>query len=299
MLGNLSAPQACPLCDETPVAVEQEHLLCHVGCKVCGQFDIDLLLAHHLPNDPDLREQRYMLSGYTRERSEFGQPIALNEEAIKSILSSGELPKTPIEKAERLLSYCGRKASSPGHPVNTQEPYDRSIAYAKDWMEFAFYREYLGVQGLLEHKAIVTIKGWERLRQLSQQRADTRICFVAMKFDQSLDEVYENGIRRAVIDGRYDPLRIDKHEHINKIDDEIIAGIRRSKFMVADFTGHRGGVYFEAGFALGLGIPVIWTCRKDDLGSTHFDTRQFNHIDWTAPEDLYERLIQRISAVIT
>ena len=39
--------------------------------------------------------------------------------------------------------------------------------------------------------------------------------------------------------------------------------IRKSKFLIADFTGQRGGVYYEAGFAYGLGLPVIWTCRKD------------------------------------
>ena len=42
----------------------------------------------------------------------------------------------------------------------------------------------------------------------------------------------------------------------NKIDDEIVAEIRRSKFIIADFShgsdGARGGVYFEAGFAHGL-----------------------------------------------
>ena len=35
--------------------------------------------------------------------------------------------------------------------------------------------------------------------------------------------------------------------------DRIIAQIRASKFVVADFTRNRGGVYYEAGFALGLG----------------------------------------------
>ena len=49
---------------------------------------------------------------------------------------------------------------------------------------------------------------------------------------------------------------------------------------MADFTGHRGGVYFEAGFALGLGLQVIWTVRKDALEGSHFDTRQFNFIQW-------------------
>jgi hypothetical protein len=32
--------------------------------------------------------------------------------------------------------------------------------------------------------------------------------------------------------------------------------------MVADATGARPSVYFEAGFADGLGIPVIWCCNK-------------------------------------
>jgi hypothetical protein len=42
--------------------------------------------------------------------------------------------------------------------------------------------------------------------------------------------------------------------------------------LVADFTGQRGGVYWEAGFAQGLGIPVIRTCKSDELWKLHFDT---------------------------
>ena len=33
-----------------------------------------------------------------------------------------------------------------------------------------------------------------------------------------------------------------------------MAEIRRSRFVVADYTGQVNGVYFEAGFALGLGL---------------------------------------------
>ncbi len=87
-------------------------------------------------------------------------------------------------------------------------------------------------------------------------------------------------------------------EHINKIDDEIVSQIRKSKFLVADFTGHRGGVYFEAGFAMGLGLPVFWTCLKDDLANLHFDIRQYNCIDWIDTADLAKRLKRRIEAII-
>src|SRR6266699_3836254 len=97
-------------------------------------------------------------------------------------------------------------------------------------------------------------------------------------------------------------LRVDQKEHINKIDDEIIAEIRRSRFVVADFTSRegepRGGVYFEAGFAYGIAIPVIWMCRSNLIGSVQFDTRQFNHITWDDPANLYMKLRNRIGAVI-
>jgi len=87
-------------------------------------------------------------------------------------------------------------------------------------------------------------------------------------------------------------------EHINRIDDEIIAHIKAASFVVADFTGHRGGVYFEAGFALGLDLPVIWCCRKDHLAELHFDIRQYNCIDWETPDELSMRLQNRIEATI-
>ena len=60
----------------------------------------------------------------------------------------------------------------------------------------------------------------------------------------------------------------------------------------------RGGVYFEAGFALGLGLQVIWVCRQDQVELMHFDTRQYNHIAWSDPDDLYKRLKNRIVALL-
>lgn len=68
--------------------------------------------------------------------------------------------------------------------------------------------------------------------------------------------------------------------------------------LIADFTKQRGGVYFEAGFAMGLGIPVIWSCRSDDINNLHFDTRQYNHIVWNDYSDLRTKLVNRIKATV-
>ena len=132
-----------------------------------------------------------------------------------------------------------------------------------------------------------------------------------MWFDDSLIEAWEKGFEPAITDAGYKPVRIDQIEHIDRIDDRIIAEIRRSRFVVADFThrifddnyppeacGARGGVYYEAGYAHGLGIDVIFTCRNDLIDLVHFDTQQYNHIVWEAPDDLRAALTTRIAAVI-
>lgn len=150
-------------------------------------------------------------------------------------------------------------------------------------LEYLFQQKWL--QGVSDDvgniNCTVTVAGY---RQLTEQAAnlDARQAFVAMWFDDSIDEVYDNGIRPAIEAAGYEPLRIDLKPDADNIDDEIMAEIRCSRFLVADFThggkGARGGVYFEAGFALGLGIPIIFTCRDDMVEELHSDTRQYAHI---------------------
>jgi hypothetical protein len=70
------------------------------------------------------------------------------------------------------------------------------------------------------------------------------------------------------------------------------------RFVVADYTGHRGGVYFEAGFAIGLGLTVIPTCRADDVSDLHFDIKHLNTLLWNNPAELADKLSKRIRAVV-
>jgi len=144
--------------------------------------------------------------------------------------------------------------------------------------------------------------GYARLAELDSVKPMSSQAFIAMWFDDSMNDAYEKGIKPAIKETGYDPQRIDDQEFTGKIDDQIVAEIRRSRFLVADFTqgasGARGGVYYEAGFARGLKIEVISTCRKDVIDKVHFDTRQYNHIIWETPKDLKKRLVNCIAAVI-
>lgn len=212
---------------------------------------------------------------------------------------------------EPALLFLGRQLSSLGEQFyvdNSNDP-DTQMGMAetecKDDGELYKLFELLNSTGLvLVEGSFVSLSasGWERIAELTAVGSDSAQVFVAMWFDESMDEVYESAIKPAIEHLGYNALRIDKKHHNNKIDDEIIAELRRSRFVVADFTCEpekaRGGVYYEAGFAHGLGLQVIWTCRDDVMKYVHFDTRQYAHIVWKTPADLFEQLKNRIGATV-
>ena len=98
------------------------------------------------------------------------------------------------------------------------------------------------------------VEGYRRLAD-GKTSVDSGQAFVAMWFGGEMNDAYEKGVEPAIVDAGFKAMRIDRKQDVVKIDDEIIAEIRRSRFLVADFThgedGARGGVYFEAGLRLG------------------------------------------------
>ena len=236
------------------------------------------------------------------------------------------LPLSVHARADNLLRYLGAKSDLLGTVLrfnafdNTHHPETAHQLLAwtdsQELSEVIMLADYCREQGWIDHRAkgatellrstfhelMLKPSGYARLVGFAGINLGSNQAFVAMWFDDSMKDAYEKGIAPAIREAGYEPLRIDQKEHNNKIDDEIIAEIKRSRFLVADFTqgesGARGGVYYEAGLAQGLNITVIFTCREDVLNDVHFDTRQFNHITWKTPEELLTSLAQRISATI-
>ena len=218
------------------------------------------------------------------------------------------------ERANRLLEFISGISKNVGEKVSIylgSEEEHEAYAWSESTTteEILYFIKYLCDNNWLQNGAYagmvfwgnVTVDGYKRIEE-QIVNIDSSQAFVAMWFNDSMADAFEKGISLAIEDAGYQPLRIDSKEHINKIDDEIIAEIRRSRFIVADFTqgtdGARGGVYYEAGFAHGLGLPVIFTCRRDSVESLHFDTNHYNHIVWDEPADLRDKLKNRILAVI-
>ena len=216
------------------------------------------------------------------------------------------------ERADQLLRAMKKRVSHIGEFIELQSDADFWLAHSESTneQEVRYLIKYLQNQGWLSIKAVlsapttyqITVEGYAHLARLDAVSNESEQAFVAMWFDKTMDAVWKEGIQPAIEEAGYKPIRIDWTEFIDKVDDQIIAEIRRSRFLVADFThgetGVRGGVYYEAGFAHGLNIPVIFSCRKDCLDKIHFDTRQYNCIGWEKPKDLQHSLVRRICAVI-
>ena len=217
----------------------------------------------------------------------------------------------PREKADRLLRYLAEMTPDLGiaRYLEDQDLIEVMVhCECIDRREIEFLIEFLVEHGWLKPLGLmnfiggtVTLEGHARIADVQNSIASSG-AFVAMWFDPSAVRLYDDGLKPAIEETGYSPYVINRDPSVNKIDDAIIAAIRDSRFMVADFThgddGVRGSVYFEAGFAYGIGIPVIHTCRQDQIEGLHFDTRQYNHIGWSEPEDIVEPLKQRILARI-
>jgi hypothetical protein len=90
-----------------------------------------------------------------------------------------------------------------------------------------------------------------------------------MSFDSSLDDAWSKGFDPGIRAAGFHPFRSDREHFIGGITDKLIMEISNSRFVVVDYTGQSNGVYFEAGFALALGLTVIPTCQADHIDKLH------------------------------
>lgn len=302
--------KTCPVCNHEEVYIRDSGYY-EINCKNCGKYAIsyeakeDTSPSNFVKIGKLLTERK--LQNYERlllmnERGESHLPIITINELVSSF------PQKFSERLDRTLLNFSRISEFPGQRFRITEK-DKNLFFVEtnEMMEIHFLMNQLsndgyidGHEGSFPSEITVTAKGWEKVGELEKVNDEkSNSVFVAMWFAPEMESPYENSIRKALVDLGFSPIRIDKKEHNNKIDDEIIAEIKKCKFLIADFTGDRGGVYFEAGYAMGLGKPVIWMVREDNLPNVHFDTRQYSHIVWNDEIDLYTRLYNRIRATIS
>lgn len=295
--------EPCPVCEEPLIKASSHNDLNYANCPLCGEYRLTRSVFKFFRTEKPEKRVCANISGWLRENKEF----EINSSNLDNLCRQ----KTPSfhERADKILLMLEKKTTYIGEYITRDKSWisigwcinENEIDQIVKYLEKSVSRIACEAPVMKKYRDYhITPNGWEYLEKLKKINADSEQGFVAMWFDNSLDKIYNEIITTAIFDAGYKPHRVDQREHNDKIDDEIISEIRKSRFVLADFTGHRGGVYYEAGFAKGLGMEVFWTCRKDEIDKLHFDIRQYNCIEWEQDklEDFKKRITLRIESVI-
>ncbi len=201
-----------------------------VECPVCGKYEpTEYFLTKNIGSYGHFPD-KHLYSGALRENYEKGTIFKLND--VQGLLDSVVVPKTPLEAVDRIMLYLARKSGFTISLVRLSED-DYSLGYAKntfelfDLIKLARELKYLfAFNSPLDCQIAAT--GWKHIEEISKLQPDSNQAFVAMWFNPELYDAWENGLKSALLQTGYSPMRIDLAEHNEKIDDRIIAEIRKS-----------------------------------------------------------------------
>src|SRR3989304_3355950 len=104
-----------------------------------------------------------------------------------------------------------------------------------------------------------------------------------------------NAVKRSSKQYGLDCIRVDEIEHTGRITDLILSHIDCSRYLVCDISTERPNVYYELGYAHGLGKEVILIAREGS--NIHFDIKDYSIIFYKSITELEERLSKRIETI--
>jgi hypothetical protein len=202
------------------------------------------------------------------------------------------------------FEYPGSPTWKPGQP-----PKESGISYGCTDIEAPMVYQLLMKRGLAEvrqpksktdnSRVFLTPDGYSKIDEL---RAGSQLlfqqAFLVCRFTPEMDEMYTSTYEPTGNALKCPIQRIKDVHHVDKIDDRICEEIRRATVVVVDLTDQNFNVAFEAGFALALNKPIVWTKRKEAGGvKMPFDIYTHNCLEWDPTnleqfrEDLKFRLI--------
>lgn len=323
----------CPICGRSDCSVNlvpvrntelstQPDMFFSGKCNCCGYVFVSMFLVNDMVETGLIDRSDFLgcLRRHSVIRDQTGRseimPIKTEDDLREGVIK----PSTPLEQVDMLIDYIAFKQKSLSEPIRLDPSKDYPICFVSNESDFcyiiksAYELGYIKGRGkdddpildnggrlyLSDEFILLTLKGWEKVQELKKQSPYSKQVFVAFHFDdaKNMKSIYDSAIKPAVLECSLEPYVTLDDEHGNSINDVIIANIRKSRFVIADVTDASQNVYYEAGFAYGLGIPVILTCREDSAkNDMKFDTSHIKHILWKDGADLKEKLINRIVAM--
>jgi hypothetical protein len=304
---------SCPICGSilsSQPSVSEHYDASLYDCPRCGNYTLSDLIRFHESFDTN----KHLISAWIRRQNNLGNwypfvgqiddvgnwfdnlqragfPQDVNEKLDALLLTYADIVKDKYAKLIKIQLYPNLPAEIAARDMDEVEGLN----------QFLEQLDYIWCEPSHLYKQIkITAKGWFRIKELRHNNKLSDLAFIAMWFDDCMDK-YRQATIKAVRSCGYNPIIIDEHEFSGFIMEQVISLIGRSRFIIADLSckpeiddatnlkvrqGVRGGVYWEAGIAYGMGKTVIQTCQSNDESKrrVHFDLDQYQTIFWTEDE---------------
>ena len=308
---------ACPVCGSQLKGTEERpggRDTTFFSCPKCGEFMLPSILIATLPNKLQTeKDASAKISHVLRTMQQVNKGAELSTNTVDEILKR-PLP-SPREQADLFVRWLAENVEGLGETVWVEPDTHSAIIGAKSLQGFALVLRHLFDVGLVTGNlaeaigapgrayATLSFAGSDYYEQLRKGGVTYRKAFMAMKFgDPILDQVLERVFKPCVKQTGFKLFRLDDAPRAGLIDDRLRVEIQASDFLIADLTHDNVGAYWEAGYAEGLGKPVIYTCEKQkfEKDKTHFDTNHHLTIVWdrNSPEESGERLKATVRATL-
>lgn len=294
----------CAVCDSKLSASKAipigagDHGYCF-SCPRCGEYEIVDFADYQLRNPRLDLQSVAVLSHWIRteyegiRRRSRKDPIVLTEKLVDDIIKNPR-PSLP-EQADYYVRWIGDNVKVGGQYTGVHPLAIQAIVGSATIEEFELVSSHLIDAKLINHgsgdgawrNVTLSFAGWEHYRKLERATTDSRRAFMAMEYNKEpLEGIVDKVFRDAVRQTGFDLFLLRDRPVAGLIDNRLRAEIRAARFLIADLTDRNPGAYWEAGYAEGLGRPVIYTCEKgvfeDSERKPHFDTNHHQTVLWDA-----------------
>jgi len=285
----------------------------HYICPCCGEYEVTGSARQVILASPERDKKLNQLASLSAERKLQGNGSFILGTCtdLQSIGYEDFLKNYPSdfrEQHDRALLNLARLAQfSPLCEIDSRMPPQK--IFCDSLNEMYALLNILRMEGYLSFSSpdfspgiyyeiknlFLTVSGFEYVRSLGKDISKRQHAFVAMWFHNEM-QLYTQEVQKAIRQAGYEPYIANQDSYNGLIMDKVLNKISEAKFVIADLTslpetetdpctGVRGGVYYEAGYAAGLGLEVILTCREDATARIHFDLKQFLGIFWKETDD--------------
>ena len=241
---------------------------------------------------------------------------------FEKVLQDNMLP-TPMEQIDNMILFLGQNSEFLGHTIPFSPRQPNSLFHqVKAWVGAITNDNIRAITDALKSRGFIEVfltgnneimwaklllDGWTYFQSLQERNPESKQIFMAMAFNEEATNFVNTHLKPLAKELGFDLTLLNEIvSEENLIDDKLRVEIKRSRILICDLTHGNQGAYWEAGYAEGLGIPVIYICRKEILDSPetkpHFDVNHQEIFTWKDDEDsvtTFKRQLETKIALLT